>query len=48
MKTKLAIIGDFNENLRPHKATNEAIEHALKEFGIDLAADWISTDAIEF
>jgi CTP synthase (UTP-ammonia lyase) len=47
MKVRLAIIGDFNENFRPHKATNEAIEHAMNEIGGDLAVDWISTDVIE-
>lgn len=41
---KLAVIGDFQEEFRPHRATNEAIGHALDKFAIPLRYDWISTD----
>ena len=44
---KLAIIGDYNDNFRPHKATNEAIVHSIQKFEIKLDYDWISTDSIE-
>jgi CTP synthase (UTP-ammonia lyase) len=44
---KLAIIGDFNKNFRPHLATNEAIKHSIEKFGIPLQYEWISTDKIE-
>ncbi|RDV11861.1 CTP synthase [Pontibacter diazotrophicus] len=47
MKTKLAIIGDYNDTFRPHKATNEGIEHSIKKFDIQLQYDWIATDTIE-
>jgi CTP synthase (UTP-ammonia lyase) len=43
----LAIIGEYNDNFRPHKATNEAIEHVVNKFGLNLEAEWISTDTIE-
>jgi len=44
---KLAIIGDYNDNFRPHKATNESIRHSSEKFDISLQYDWISTDTIE-
>ena len=44
---KLAIIGDYNDNFRPHKATNEAIKHSLEKYNIELDYEWISTDIIE-
>ena len=40
---KLAIIGDFNPNFRPHVATNEAIEHSLHYLNVSLTIDWIPT-----
>jgi CTP synthase (UTP-ammonia lyase) len=47
MKTKLAIIGDYNDAFRPHKATNEGIEHYTSKYGIQVHFDWIPTDIIE-
>lgn len=44
---KLAIIGDYNDNFRPHKATNEAIAHSSDKFQLDISYDWIATDRIE-
>lgn len=44
---KLAIIGDYNSQYKPHQATNEAITHSLINFGIPLQYDWISTEVID-
>ena len=44
---KLAIIGDFNKDFRPHVATNEAIRHSIEKYEITLQYDWITTDTIE-
>ncbi|MFA6262324.1 MAG: hypothetical protein WC760_12705 [Bacteroidia bacterium] len=44
---KLAIIGDFQEGFRPHRATNEAIGHAMVKFAIPLQYDWIPTDTAQ-
>lgn len=44
---KLAIIGDYDDNFRPHKATNEAIGHSINKYNIQLQSEWISTDSIE-
>lgn len=43
---KIAIIADYNEKLRPHVATNEALEHSAKKLGFDLEVEWISTKAV--
>jgi CTP synthase (UTP-ammonia lyase) len=43
---KLAIIGDFNPDFRPHVATNEAIAHAQHFLKSHLKVDWIPTDSI--
>lgn len=43
---KLAIIGDFNSSFRPHVATNKAIEHSIQNLGIQVEANWVSTDYI--
>jgi CTP synthase (UTP-ammonia lyase) len=44
---KLAIIADYNDNFRPHKATNEAIAHSVNKYDIKIQSEWISTDSIE-
>lgn len=44
---EIAIVGEFDQNFRPHIATNEAIEHSSKLIDVDFAAKWISTDYIE-
>lgn len=43
---KIGIIGDFNQNFRPHVATNEAIEVLRPLLDYDLNYDWIPTDSI--
>ena len=43
---KLAIIGDFNSSFRPHVTTNDAIEHSKQSLGLQVEADWVSTDYI--
>ena len=44
---KIAIIGEFDENFRPHVATNEAIEHSRKLIEQDFVAEWVSTEYVE-
>lgn len=43
---KIAIIGDFNSSFRPHVATNEEIAHSKQDLGLQVEADWVSTDSI--
>ena len=44
---KLAIIGDYDSQYKPHIATNEAITHSIIKFEIPLQYDWISTAVID-
>lgn len=44
---RIGIIGEFDENFRPHVATNEALDHAIKQSGIStIEFEWISTESI--
>ncbi|OJJ14514.1 hypothetical protein BKI52_42820 [marine bacterium AO1-C] len=43
---KIAIIGEFDPNFRPHVATNEALEHLRPWLEVDFQAEWISTEHI--
>ncbi len=44
---KIAIIGEFNKDFRPHLATNEAIEHCRRFLDFELEVDWVSTEYLE-
>ncbi len=44
---KIAIIGEFDQDFRPHVATNEAIEHSRSVVNSKFEADWISTEVLE-
>lgn len=44
---KIAIIGEFDKDFRPHVATNEAIEHSRKIVACDFVAEWVSTEYVE-
>lgn len=44
---KLAVIGDYNSHYRPHQATDEAIAHSVRKFGIPIQYDWISTKVVD-
>lgn len=44
---KIAIIGEFDKDFRPHVATNEAIEHSRTIVACDFVAEWVSTEYVE-
>ena len=44
---KIAIVGEYNKEFRPHVATNEAIEHSRKFVNKDFVAKWVSTKYVE-
>lgn len=46
MDKKIALIGEYNYDLLSHQAINAAIEHSNKKLGINVAAQWISTNDI--
>lgn len=43
MDKRIAIIGEFYENFKPHTALNESIEHVKKKHQIDIGIEWIDT-----
>ncbi len=45
-RVKVAIVGDFDADFPPHRATNEAIAHAAESLGIDAVGIWTPTDSI--
>lgn len=44
---RIAIIGEFDKDFRPHMATNEAVEHSRKSLELDLNTEWVSTEYLE-
>ncbi|MHB2000395.1 MAG: CTP synthase C-terminal region-related (seleno)protein [Solirubrobacteraceae bacterium] len=42
----VGVIGDFQPEFRPHKATNMALEHAAAALGITIDAQWLGTIAL--
>lgn len=45
--TKIAIIGDYNSELKPHIATDESITHSCRYLNLNITADWVSTVGID-
>ena len=43
----IAIVGEYNEDFRPHPATNEAIEHSRKLIKNEFTTNWLSTEFVE-
>jgi CTP synthase (UTP-ammonia lyase) len=43
---KVAIIGDYNPDLRFHKATNEALKHAAKALSLAVDFKWLPTQSL--
>lgn len=40
---RIAIVGEFDRNFRPHVATNEALEHSRKSIAVNFLAKCVST-----
>ena len=45
-RVRIAIIGDFNADFPPHRATNEAIGHAGQSLGVDAVGIWTPTESV--
>ncbi|WP_445368779.1 glutamine amidotransferase-related protein [Methylomonas sp. BW4-1] len=43
----IALLGEYTPTFPPHLATNAAIEHAKAALGLEINADWISTEDID-
>lgn len=46
MSQAIAIIGEYNPSLPPHVSTNAAIEHSRNQLGLNVTAEWVSTEEI--
>ena len=44
---RIGIIGDYDPNLRTHKATDAAFRYAGEKLSLPLEVRWLPTDAIE-
>jgi CTP synthase (UTP-ammonia lyase) len=47
MPRLIAVLGEYNPSYGPHLATDAAIEHSKTSLSADVAAEWISTQAIK-
>jgi len=45
--SKIAIIAEYNPDFPPHPATNAAILHSNQSLGVEVKADWVSTEDID-
>jgi CTP synthase (UTP-ammonia lyase) len=45
-QVEVAIIGEYDPNLRYHIATNEALNHAAAALSVSLRSSWISTQSL--
>jgi CTP synthase (UTP-ammonia lyase) len=47
MTKSIALLGEYTPTFSPHLSTNVAIEHAKTALGLEINADWISTENID-
>ncbi|WP_445369153.1 glutamine amidotransferase-related protein [Methylomonas sp. BW4-1] len=47
MTPSIALLGEYTPTFQPHLSTNAAIEHAKTALGLEINADWISTEDID-
>lgn len=43
---RIAILGDFNAELRSHHATNDALQHAAHKLGLKVESEWVPTPSL--
>lgn len=43
----IALLGEFMPTFPPHVATNAAIDHARSSLGVEVRAEWVSTEDID-
>jgi CTP synthase (UTP-ammonia lyase) len=44
---RVGIIGDYNPDLRFHRATNEALKHTAEALSLSLDSEWLPTRSLE-
>lgn len=47
MRKSIALLGEYTPTFPPHVSTDAAIEHTRNFLGIDIAAEWVSTEDID-
>jgi len=47
MRKPIALLGEYTPTFPPHVSTDAAIEHTRNFLGIDIAAEWVSTEDID-
>ncbi len=47
MTRSIAILGEYTPTFPPHVSTSAAIEHSRRELGVDVDANWVSTEEID-
>jgi len=43
---KIGIIGDFDREFMPHRATMDSLIHSCKNIGVDIEIEWIDTESL--
>jgi CTP synthase (UTP-ammonia lyase) len=46
-RLKIAIVGEFDESVCPHVATNAALSHSAAALGLQISVDWLPTELLE-
>lgn len=44
---RIALLGEYTPSFAPHAATQAAIEHSAHHLGLEVHAEWLSTEAID-
>ncbi|WP_442498399.1 CTP synthase C-terminal region-related (seleno)protein [Methylobacter sp. sgz302048] len=47
MRKSIALLGEYTSTFPPHVSTDAAIEHTRNFLGMDMTAEWISTEDID-
>mgnify|MGYP001187701813 CR=1 FL=1 len=47
MNKAIALLGEYTPTFPPHASTNAAIEHSRNMLGLDVVANWVSTEDID-
>lgn len=43
---RIGILGDFNSELRSHRATNDSLQHAATRLGFEVKPEWVPTPSL--
>jgi CTP synthase (UTP-ammonia lyase) len=46
-QVSVGVIGDYDSQFPPHPATNEGLEHAAADLGVEVDVHWLGTSSLE-